>query len=155
MKYESYDAVRIADDLSSTDFISTGKHGERLKRVWFMPSNIENIYNLVFGNLIAEDEVDDFSVNDNGDRNKILATVAQAVNKYTKRYPERMIYFIGSTQSRTRLYRMAIGLNFEDLSLTFDIFAKTTNGIVPFCKNMEVIAFFIKRKSFYYPFTTI
>ena len=155
MKYESYDAVRIADDLSSFDFVSTGHHGSYLKRIVFEPTIYSGIYQLVFGNLVAENEIDDFSINNNGDRIKILATVAQAVNKYTRQYPERMIYFIGSTQSRTRLYRMAIGLNLEELSLTFDIYAKTTNGIVLFCKNMEAAAFYIKRKSFYYPFSTI
>ncbi|HEY4107917.1 DUF6934 family protein [Puia sp.] len=155
MKYESYDAVRVADDLSSVDFISEGKHGPLFKRILFVPSKVENAYDLVFGNLVAGDDIDDFSVNDNGDRNKILATVAQAVNKYTKRYPYRMIYIIGSTIPRTRLYRMAIGLNLDELSLTFDIYARTEKGYVPFCKNMEVIAFLIKRKSFDQPFTTI
>gem|GEM_PF-3769863 len=80
---------------------------------------------------------------------------AQTVNKYTKHYPKRTIYFSGSTKSRTRLYRMPIGLNLEELSLTFDIYGVTANGIVPFCKNLEVSAFLIKRKSFDHPFTTI
>lgn len=155
MKYESYDAVKIADDLSSLDFISSGRYGDYLKRIIFLPTAEDNIYILVFGNIVAEDEVDDYSINDNGDRNKILATVAETVNKYTKRYPDRTIYFTGSTKSRTRLYRMAIGLHLEELSLKFDIFAKTASGVFPFCKNMEVIAFLISRKSFNYPFTTI
>jgi hypothetical protein len=155
MKYESYDLVRIADDLSSHDFVSKGYRGHFLKQIVFEPTTKSQIYRLVFGNLVAEHEIDDFTVNDKGDRNKILVTVAQAVNKYTKRYPERMIYFVGSTQSRTRLYRMAIGLNLEELSRTFDIYGETANGIIPFCRDMEVIAFLIKRKSFDQPFTTI
>ena len=155
MKYESYDAVRIADDLSSIDFISAGKHGQWIKRIWFQPSKFENVYNLLFGNLVAEEEIDDFTVNDNGDRNKILATIAEAIDRYTRRYPERMISIYGSTASRTRLYRMAIGLNLEELSLKFDIYAEASDGFVPFYKNMEVTAFLVKRKSFDYPFTTI
>jgi hypothetical protein len=155
MKYESYDAVRISDDLSSFDFLSKGHRGDLLKQIVFEPFRNGTIYQLVFGNLVAENEIDDFSINDNGDRNKILATVVQVVDNYTKRYPERMIYFRGSTPSRTRLYRMAIGLNLEEFSLTFDIYGETPNGIVPFCKNLEVVAFLIKRKSFDHPFTTI
>jgi len=155
MKYESYDAVRISADLSSLDFISTGKQGEWLKRVWFVPSMTNDVYNLVFGNLITDDEVDDFSVNNNGDRNKILATIAKAIDNYTKQYPYRKIYIIGNTEARTRLYRMAIGLNLDELSLTFDIYADTENGLVPFCRNMKLNAFLVSRKSFNQPFTTI
>lgn len=151
LKYESYDAVRIANDLSSLDFISTCKHGQWLKRILFVASAAENIYNLVFGNLIEGDEVDDFSINDNGDRNKILATIAKAINNYTRQYPFRKIYIIGSTEARTRLYRMAIGLNLDELSLTFDIYADTENGLVPFCRNMKLIAFLVSRKSLINP----
>jgi len=155
MKYESYDPVRIADDLSSFDFVSQGKYGQLLKRILFTPTEIGNIYNLVFGNLVTEDEIDDFSVNDNGDRNKILVTISKAIDNYTKRYPARMIYITGSTKSRTRLYRMAIGLYIEELSLKFDIYAKTSGEFMPFYKNIEATAFLIKRKSFDHPFTTI
>jgi len=49
-------------------------------------------------------------------------------------------------KERTRLYRMAIGLNFEELSAKFDIYVYGQNGIVPFSKNMEINAFLIKRK---------
>jgi hypothetical protein len=155
MKYERYEAVRIADDLRWFEFISTGKRGDYLKQIVFQPMGASNLYQLVFGNIVAEDEIDDYSVNDNGDRNRILATIAEAVYMYTKRYPLRLIYFKGSTKQRTRLYRMAIGLNLEELSLTFDIYAEIENGVVPFCKNMEVDAFIIKRKLFDHPFTTI
>jgi hypothetical protein len=155
MKYESYDAVRIADDLSSLDFISTGKHGAILKRIVFEPMEMANVYFLAFGNIISDSKIDDYSVSDNGDRNKILATVAEAVDSYTKRYPSRILYFTGSTKERTRLYRMAIGLNLEELSLTYEIYGRVDNDLVPFYKNLDASAFLIKRKSFDYPFTTI
>jgi hypothetical protein len=155
MKYESYDAVRIADDLSSFDFISTGKYGSVLKRIVFEPMGIAGIYVLAFGNVMSNDAIDDYSITDNGDRNKILATVVDAVNSYTERYPDRMIYFLGSTNHRTRLYRMAIGLNLEELSHSYDIYAGIGDEFIPFYRNINATAFLIKRKSFNYPFTTI
>ena len=155
MKYESYDIVTRAKDLSSFDFMSKSNYRSYLMRIAFVPTRNAKVFQLIFGNLVAENEIDDISVNDNGDRNKILATIADAVNKYTKRYPARWIYFAGSSKSRTRLYRLAIGLNLEELSLTFDIYARTPNGMVPFSKNMEATEFYVRRKSFNYPFTTI
>jgi hypothetical protein len=149
MNYESYSAASVADDFSSFDFISTGKKGNIPKRIVFIPTELPEVYVLIFGNIIDNHEIDDFSINNNGDRNKILATIATAVDIYTQRHPERMIYFIGSTKERTRLYRMAIGLNLEELAQTFEIYAEPegNSNFVPFHKNMKISAFLIKRKS--------
>jgi hypothetical protein len=148
MNYESYNAVSTADDLSSFDFVSAGKKGEIRKRIIFMPTALSDVYALAFGNITENGEIDDLSITDNGDRNKILATVAAAVDIYTKRHQDRMIYFIGSTKQRTRLYRMAVGLNLDELSRTYDIYAEPEKGFEfkPFHKNMEINAFLIKRK---------
>jgi hypothetical protein len=86
VKYESYEAARIADDLSTFDFLSVDKSGA--------------------------------------------------------------IYFRGSTKERTRLYRMAVGLNLEELSRTYDIYAEVIqeDQFIPFQKNLEISAFLVKRK---------
>lgn len=149
MKYEYYAAIKTADDLSSFDFVSTGKSGEVVKRVVFMPTEINDVYNLAFGDIMENGEIDDYCITNNGDRNKILATVFDVVNTYTSRYPERMIYFRGSTKERTRLYRIAIGLNLEELSRIFEIYAEIEEDdrFIPFRKNMEIEAFLVKRKA--------
>jgi hypothetical protein len=100
----------MASDLSSFDFMSVGTNGDILKRIIFMPVRSEMCM-LVFGNDSADGEIDDLTISDNGDRNKILATIVNMVNLYTIRYPSRLIYFVGSTPARTRLYRMVIGLH--------------------------------------------
>jgi len=148
MNYESYNAVSVADDLSSFDFVSKGKKGEIRKRIIFMPTALPDIYILAFGNITESGDLDDLSISDNGDRNKILATIATAVDIYTERHPDRMIYFMGSTKQRTRLYRMAVGLNLDELSRTYNIYAEPEKGFEfkLFYKNMEINAFLIKRK---------
>jgi hypothetical protein len=114
-----------------------------------LPTAYGNVYNLAFGDILEDGMLDDNSVTDNGDRNRILATVVSAVDKYTKRYPERMIYFRGSTKARTRLYRIAIGLNLEELSLTYEIYAQidSQDELPIFRRNMEISAFVVKRKA--------
>jgi hypothetical protein len=111
-----------------------------------MPTALSDVYALAFGNITESGEIDDLSISDNGDRNKILATVATAVDIYTKRHPDRMIYFIGSTKQRTRLYRMAVGLNLGELSRTYDIYAEPEKGFEfkPFYNDMEINAFLLK-----------
>lgn len=148
MKYNNYESVHIASDLSVFEFVSIGKYGRIPKRIVFMKTNMVGVYNLAFGNIDANNQFDDDTVNDNGDRNKILATIAKAVETYTRRYPRRWIYFEGNTEKKTRLYRMAVGLNLEELSLNFEIYARLENEdeFTPFYKNMKINAFLIRRR---------
>jgi len=62
-----------------------------------------------------------YEISNNGDRDKILATVALTVDTYTNKYPDRKIYLVGSTKIRTRLYQMAINNAYDELSERFII----------------------------------
>jgi hypothetical protein len=146
MKYGVYLDFNYTDDFSVFDFLSIGKNGPIPKRVAFTSTELDNVFNLAFGDIDENDEIDDYKISDNGDRNKILATIVYVVGLYTEKYPERWILFRGSTKERTRLYRMAVGINLEELSEKFDIYAYAQEEIVPFVKNMEINAFVIKRK---------
>jgi hypothetical protein len=149
MKDEVYE-LEFTDDLSSFDFVSIGKNGKIHKRIVFNPTENDSIYSLTYGDVTETDRIDDTSVSNNGDRNKILATIVLAVDRYTARYPDRTIYFMASTNARTRLYRMVIGLHWEELSAKYLIFADadSEDGWVPLQKNMEITAFSIMRKAF-------
>jgi hypothetical protein len=146
MKYEVYADIEVDDVFSVFEFVSTGKNGSILKRVAFTKAEGDSAYNLEFGDVDDNDEINYYSVSDNGDRDKILATIFNIAIDYTKRFPERQIYFRGSTIARTRLYRLAIGLHFEELSAWFDIYADADGKFVPFVKNMKISTFLITRK---------
>jgi hypothetical protein len=147
MQYEIYSDYKNTDDYSVFDFISIGKRGAIPKRIAFTPTGLVNVYNLAFGDVDENGDLDDYRISDNGDRNKILATVFNVVDLYTKNYPERWITFRGSTKERTRLYRIAVGLNLEELLQIFEIYAYLEETLKPFCKNMDVNTFVIKRKN--------
>lgn len=146
MKYEVYTEIEVTDDFNVFDFISIGKHGEILKRVAFSKTDEEGIYNLALGDVDEDNEIDDYAVTDNGDRNKVLATVAAIVEAYTSRFPDRWIIFRGSTEERTRLYRIAVGLHLVELSGLYEILAYANEELVPFDKNLKINAFLIRRK---------
>lgn len=146
MKYEIYTQLQATDDFSIIDFISTGRRGPIPKRIVFTATESKGVYNLAFGDIDENGEIDDYGISDNGDRNKILATIASVVKMYTDIYPRRLIFFRGSTVERTRLYRMAISLNMEELSKQFQIYALVDKEFLAFRKNMRVEAFLIKRK---------
>jgi hypothetical protein len=149
MKYDHYDDFVIYSDYNVFDFISEGCNGKIPKRVEFMPTPWPDVYNLSFGDIKEDGDVDDSKISNNGDRNKILATIAKVVQLYTNKYPDRWIYFEGSTEQRTRLYRMAISIYLEELSVLFEFYAMVNGqeGFVLFYKGLNVRAFLIKRKS--------
>ena len=88
--------------------------------VQFQPMNLPNLYNLAFGDTNAETgEVNDKIITDNSDTEKVLATVVPAVYAFVDAYPDAWVYATGSTEARTRLYRMGINKYFDAVQEDF------------------------------------
>ena len=127
MNYERYDDLRFTQDCHYFLFYSDGPKG-RLKKliVYAAIGGIPNAFNLGFGTLKmknnGEEYLDGTEISDNGDRNKILATIAATAYRFIDKYPDKKIYLTGSDKTRTRLYQMAINHAFEELSETFKIY---------------------------------
>ncbi len=104
-------------------FDSIGVKGRITKVIQFIPMDLEDFFNLGFGDLNpATGEIDDLAVSNNGDSEKVLATVANALYLFTEEYPEAMVTIIGNSKARSRLYRMGISKYFDEVSQTFDIY---------------------------------
>lgn len=148
MKYDYYVDLNSDVDKGIFEFISEGHKGNILKRIEFAPTQWPTIYNLAFGDIKGNGDLDDMAISNNGDRNKILATILKVVCAYTDVFPERWIFFEGSTAHRTRLYRMAITLHLEELSKMFEILADASGRgeFALFQKGLSVKAFLVKRK---------
>lgn len=148
MKYGYYECVKEDEMFNIFEFISVGHNGAILKRVLFTPTHLPNVFNLAFGDINEKGDIDDLKISNNGDRNKVLATILNIVDRYTNRFPERYVYFKGSTEQRTRLYRMAVGLHLEELSEIFEIYADVSGDLkfVWFRKELIVNAFLVRRK---------
>lgn len=105
------------------------------------------MYNLGFGDKNPETgEVDDLSISNNGDSDKVLATVVATVFAFTDKHPEAMVYAAGSTKSRTRLYRMGISKYLDYIKLDFEIFGETEDGWEEFEPDNEYSGFLIRKK---------
>ena len=105
MNYPRYE-YETEDSLLYYEFISEGPKGSIKKVVEYSKTSVENVYNLAFGDYDEENgEIDDKSVTNNGDSQKVLSTVASTVYAFTGKYPQAWIYATGSTNVRIRLYR--------------------------------------------------
>lgn len=79
MKLDTY-ALKADGSLTVFEFISEGPKGLIRKAVQFQETNQSNLYNLAFGDKDpTTGDIDDFVVSDNGDSEKVLATVVSAV----------------------------------------------------------------------------
>jgi hypothetical protein len=155
MNYPKY-PLRESRNSTLFEFTSVGDKGSIQKIIRFSATESENIYNLGFGNKVSVVDknftVDDTTINDNGDRDKILATIAQAIKIFTRSYPENYVYFTGNSSSRNRLYRMAISVNLKELSKEFVIFGILYDGylnstkVISFDPRENFAGFLIKRK---------
>jgi hypothetical protein len=106
--------------------------------VRYQPTNLKGVYNLAFGDKDHETgDIDDTIVSNNGDSEKVLATVAATVYAFTDKYPEAWIYATGSTKSRTRLYRMGITRFLSEAKDDFEILGERNAEWENFRKDID------------------
>lgn len=125
MKKEKY-PYRTEDRFEYFEFFSEGPKGVIKKVVEYQPTMQENVFNLAFGDYNdAAKGIDDKTITNNSDSVKVLATVASTVYAFIEQHPEAWILATGSTEARTRLYRMGITNNLAEIAEDFLVFGYT------------------------------
>lgn len=146
MKLDRYE-LKSDDKLTTFGFLSEGPKGKIEKVIQFSLVNQHDLYNLSLGdkNSLTGD-IDDMIVTDNGDSEKVLATVVAAIYAFCDKLPEAWIYATGSTTARTRLYRIGINKYYDVVENDFEIFGQTQNEWERYQKGKDYEAFVIQRK---------
>ena len=146
MKFSKY-PLASSDKLMTFEFISEGQKGLINKLVRYQPTNLKDIYNLAFGDKDhTTGEIDDSVISNNGDSEKVLATVVATVYAFSDKYPDAWIYATGSTKSRTRLYRMGITKFLSEVEEDFEVLGEQNDTWETFKKNIEYDGFLVRRK---------
>ena len=133
-------------------FLSTGRRPVE-KIVQFTPLDLKNIYNLGFGDLLADGEIDDKANSNNGDIIKVLSTVINIIKDFTEENPESKIAFRGSTKERTALYQRILKTYLDTFRKEFLITALEGPANSPRETAFDpgykepYLAFFVKRKT--------
>ena len=139
--------VSYTPDCMTFEFISEGSRGCIIKVVQYTPLHAGNYYNLGFGDRdLRTGLISDLTVSDNGDRKKVLATVASTLVFFFEKYPHAKVMASGSTPSRTRLYRMGINEFLPLIINDFILHGLTLNGWEYFNPNHDYLAFLIQKK---------
>ena len=131
-------------------FESTGKR-TITKVVEFSSTEMIHVYNLAFGDLLPNDEIDDTVISNNGDIIKIFATVIDILQDFTWCNPSFIILFMGSTPLRTLLYKRILKTYYQSIRTQFSILGVIATELgpieVPFDMNStdSYFAFLVKR----------
>jgi len=146
MKLERYE-LKAENTLMVFEFVSEGSKGQIKKLIQYSETNLKDFYNLGFGDKDEQTgDIDDKVITNNGDSQKVLATVAATVYAFTDKYPDSWIYATGSNIIRTRLYRMGITNNLLEIQKDFDVYGLKENQWEAFEKEITYDAFLVKRK---------
>ena len=134
------------NSLTVFEFVSIGPNGNIPKLIKFSETHLKDFYNLGFGDKnLDTGEIDDKVVSNNGDSDKVLATVVSAVYAFTDINPNSWVYATGSTRARTRLYRMGIGKYLDKVKVDFEIYGLKDDTWTEFDKEIDFDAFVVKR----------
>lgn len=146
MNVEKYQ-LKSESGLMNFEFVSEGPNGSIRKRIEFQPTNDPKVFNLAFGDKKqGTEEIDDKVVSNNGDSEKVLATVVAAVYAFFDKHPNTFVYATGSTKTRTRLYRMGLTKFYEEMVNDFFLYGQQGNEYYPFELNREYDGFLAQRK---------
>lgn len=147
MKLDRYE-LQAGRNLNTFEFLSEGSKGKIVKLIQFQQMNLPNLYNLAFGDInLLTGQLDDKIITDNGDSEKVLATIVASVYAFTGHYPDAWIFATGSTTTRTRLYRMGINKYFDIVDEDFDIMGEQQSEWEWYKKGKDYQAFAVHRKN--------
>ena len=136
------------EDLHSFSFISEGKNG-KIEKVIRYEKITDDVFNLGFGEKDPiTGKINDKVVTNNGDTEKVLATVVSTVFTFTERNPNAYIYAIGSNHVRNRLYRRGITKYLSEALDTFAIYGMLPNQEFEiFNPNTDYVGFLLHLKN--------
>ena len=145
MKHDIYELLVVSGNLGMIDFVSAGPQRRIVKRIRIYSTPKPEIFHVLLADVGRGGKSDDMAMNNNGDRDRILATVVYVIELYTLRYPERWIYFSGNTKLKNRLYRMFINKRLGMLASNFYIYGDVNKEIKPFSPGVDADGFLVKR----------
>lgn len=138
---------KSAASFTTYEFVSEGPKGRIIKLVKYTEYGNSGVYSLGFGDkLDNSDRIDDKVISGNGDREKVLATVAATVYKFLDKYPKASVFATGSNLARTRLYRISLSNILDDITDDFEILGYFEGDWEIFERNRDYSAFLIKKR---------
>ena len=89
------------------------------KRIIYAETTLPDFFNLALADLEEDGSLNFYSVRNNGDLERIMATIAQTLLVFFQHYPTAKVAFTGSTTARTRLYQIILARESHAVAVDF------------------------------------
>jgi len=154
MIQDSYD-IEVSNEGETYSFKSVSPERVIQKVIQFAPINkpdlvrlnVTAIYNMGFGDWDGDTkQINDLVESRNGDKTKVLATVADAALDFLYRHPTVAIYATGSTPARTRQYQMGLNQFYDELNKDYVLYGLEDGNWKEFERNVNYQAFVMYKR---------
>jgi hypothetical protein len=146
MNEPSYEVATSTDALCfDFESISAEKIIQKQVRFTAFP-DAPTVFNMALIDIVNGGTDSDLTVSNNQDMRKVLATVGKCLIAFFDIYPRAVVVFSGSTQSRTRLYRVAITQNLSLIDTVWEVLGFQNDTFEPFVPNQPYQSFAIRLK---------
>ncbi len=138
-------SLRQNDDATQFVFFSEGRKGRIMKAVIISPYD-GNRWNLAFGDVQPDGEINDSVLTNNQDIARVIGTVAQAALLFSGKYPERTLVIFPVDEKRRWLYNLVFRRRLMEIRSFFEIRGKRGHLWEDYKPTMNYDAFEIVRK---------
>lgn len=137
---------QIGAQARSFSFISEGPRTVA-KQVIYAETTLPDFFNLALADIETDGSPNFYSVRNNGDLERIMATVAQTLLVFFRSHPRAKVAFTGSTPARTRLYQIILAREMEAVAADFVLSGVKENTLEDFRPNRDYDGFVITLRS--------
>ncbi|MCF0050926.1 hypothetical protein LXM25_12710 [Dyadobacter sp. LJ53] len=145
MKHKFY-PYRASGDFLRFTFESISEQRIVRKKAEFVPIS-PVLYNFAFGDVIDDEEINDLAVTNNKDTYTVLATVIRIIQDFLSSNEDKLVYFQGSTPSRTRMYQIILTKEMANWEEKFTVYGVIDGEMMPFKIDFRFDAFIIQLKN--------
>lgn len=137
--------LRQNNDATQFVFFSEGSKGRVMKAVIISPYD-QNRWNLAFGDVQPDGEIDDVVKTNNNDVAKVMGTVAQAALLFSEKHPDCSLIIFPVDEKRKWLYNLIFRRRLTEIQGIFEIFGKQGNLWKAYSPELEYDAFELFKK---------
>lgn len=138
-------SLRQNDDATQFVFFSEGRKGRIMKAVIISPYD-GNRWNLAFGDVQPDGEINDSAFSNNQDVAKVIGSVAQAAIIFSENHPGCKLVIFPVDEKRRRLYNLVFRRRLAEIRPFFEIWGKRGPSWEAYNPELEYDAFEILRK---------
>lgn len=128
------------------EFLSVSPARSIRKAVMFTPLSSNRAFNLALLDILPDKTFCGQTISNNGDLEKVMATVAQCIAHFFEHYPSADIYLQGNTPTRTRLYRIIISRELQKIRKYYEIYGTIDSKLELFESNKNYELYLLRRK---------